>query len=162
MTCNKFFAQNILHHWSVCRLCWLHFSTSKMPYTVILALHQWLQTDYNFHDLSCDFLQKPSAPAAFNEYLSFKVECEKFPKKFYLGSLDIYIGPGCGPGSGMWYRHHWTSFFTLLLQLVPGTANLFLLPLCLPEGIYSPFLAVLYNVNDINGKTDKQFMPQEY
>ena len=27
-------------------------------------------------------------------------------------------------------------------------------PLCLPEGIYSPFSAVLYNVNDINGKTD--------
>ena len=33
---------------------------------------------------------------------------------------------------------------------------------CLPEGIYSPLSAVLYNVNDINGKTDKHFMPQEY
>ena len=29
-------------------------------------------------------------------------------------------------------------------------------PLCLPEGICSPFLAVLYNVNYINGKTDNK------
>ena len=35
-------------------------------------------------------------------------------------------------------------------------------PPCLPEGTYSPLLAVLYNVNDINEKTDKQFMPQEH
>ena len=36
------------------------------------------------------------------------------------------------------------------------------LPLCLTEGIYSSFSAVLYNAHDFNGKTDKQFMPQEY
>ena len=30
------------------------------------------------------------------------------------------------------------------------------LPLCFPEDIYSPFSAVLYNGNDIKGKTDKQ------
>ena len=29
------------------------------------------------------------------------------------------------------------------------------LPVFLPEGIYSPVPAVLYNVNEINGKTDK-------
>ena len=29
-------------------------------------------------------------------------------------------------------------------------------PLCLPEGICSSFLAVLYNVNDINGKIDNK------
>ena len=34
--------------------------------------------------------------------------------------------------------------------------NQLFLPLCLPEDIYSPFSAVLYNGNDINGKTDKQ------
>ena len=58
-----------------------------------------------------------------------------------------------------------------LIQFLHFTASagvldnqLFLLPppLCLPEGIYSLFSVVLYNVNNIDGKTDKQFVPQEY
>ena len=64
-----------------------------MPYTVILTLNHRLQTDYNFQDLGYDFLQKPSAPPALNEYLSLKLDCDESHKKFYLGSLDIHKGP---------------------------------------------------------------------
>ena len=58
-----------------------------------------------------------------------------------------------GPGSGMWYRHHLSSFFTAsacawFCQLLLSHL------LCFPESIYSPFLAVLYNVCDISGKAD--------
>ena len=44
---------------------------------------------------------------------------------------------------------------SLLLQLVSRTINVFPFQphLCLPKGICSPFSAVLYSVNDINGKT---------
>ena len=59
-------------------------------------------------------------------------------------------GPGCG---GIIIINP----VSLQLQLAPGSTNFSShTPLCLPEGIYSPFLAVLY----MNGKTDKQFMPK--
>ena len=70
----------------------------------------------------------------------------------------------------MWSRV-WDVVSSSLIQFLYCTASagvwdnqLFPLPptLCLPEGIYSPFSAVLYNVNDINGKKDKQFVFQEY
>ena len=63
----------------------------------------------------------------------------------------------------------WDAVSSSLIQFLyftasAGTINFFLShrPLFLPEGIYSPFSAVLYIVNDIKGKPDKQFMPREY
>ena len=59
-----------------------------------------------------------------------------------------------------------SSLIQFIYFTASGTINFFLphRPFCLPEGIYSPFSTVLYNVSDvmISGKTDKQFMPQEY
>ena len=90
MTCNRHFAQNMPDHLSACRL---HFSTFKVPETVILTLHHGLQTDYNFQDLGYDvvfLLQKPSASPAWNDYLSVKLDCEN-PKRTVSGSVALNL-----------------------------------------------------------------------
>ena len=98
-------------------------STFKIPYTVILALHHRLQSDYGFQDIGhvWPFSKAESWTAKIN-------------KNFSSGSPWIYSliftqGPGCGiviinPVSlaGAWNH----QLFSLP-------------PLCLPEGIYSPF-----------------------
>ena len=78
MTCNKF----------LLKICFVidqvASSTFKIQYTVILTLHHRLQSDYNFHDLGYDLLQKPSAPPAFNDFLFLQLDCEN--KKNSSGS----------------------------------------------------------------------------
>ena len=80
ITCNKFFVQIVLHHWSACRL---HFSTSKMPYIVIL--HHRLKTDYNFQDLGYNFLQEIECSTNFEWIFVHQTRPWKIPKILLSG-----------------------------------------------------------------------------
>ena len=133
-----------------------------------MTLHHRLQTDYNFQDLGYGFLQKPSVPPTLNEYSSLKLDSEKSHKNFYLGCLyfiaqylhklqgiDVVPGPGCGIVI--------INPVSLQLQLVPGSTNFSshtpFVFVCLTVFILFSWLCCI-NVNDINGKTDKQLCPR--